>query len=705
MKTSVLLASFGVAALLVASSDATAAAPSEIWGVTTLAAHGGVAGTSPLAAADRSGNLFVVATQGDRSRACIVTLKYRESDGGIAWRREACGSFFTFGRAIAVDAAGDVIVAGSTAGDTRVIKYAGADGSIRWDQQPGNASGYDSAHAIALDPSGDVAVLGTVATPGVDLQVLRLAGGTGNVMWSRTLDNGGEETPAGIAADGQGGYVLAAHFLNARGDEDWHVQKLSAATGATLWQRTLDTGRRDVAVAMALDGSGNAYVTGQSAASQSLDVVRTARFNTADGALAWQQTYGTSGFNGASAIAVDNAGNAVVGGHAAVATGDDDMLALKYGSGGQLAWQARLAGTRAGLENVRAVAIDSRGDVTVTGISFTSGQASSDVRTVKYDGASGGERWNAVYRGSGGGGEDSGHALAVGSGAVYAVGVATEAGSPPTLRVAKFGDAPVAAPVGINVQGLWWNGPAESGWGINLTQQGGIVFATWFTYDAEGEGMWLVMSRGESIGLDIYAGDLYRTQGPPMGGRFDPSLVKLTPVGRATLAFNDASNGRIDAVVDGVSISKRLTRQVYSTATTVCRSDNVPGATPNYQALWWASPAGIESGWGLNLTHQGDILFATWFTYGADGKGRWLVGSNVAKVAEGRYEGALYRTTGPAFNAPSFDPAKVAVAPVGKLRLDFTDHANGTMTATVDGVTLVKPITRQVFASPATVCR
>ncbi len=43
----------------------------------------------------------------------------------------------------------------------------------------------------------------------------------------------------------------------------------------------------------------------------------------------------------------------------------------------------------------------------------------------------------------------------------------------------------------------------------------------------------------------------------------------------------------------------------------------------NYQDLWWAA-GGAESGWGINLTHQGDVLFATWFTYDSDGTPLWL---------------------------------------------------------------------------------
>ncbi|HET7260338.1 MAG TPA: S8 family peptidase, partial [Casimicrobiaceae bacterium] len=49
-----------------------------------------------------------------------------------------------------------------------------------------------------------------------------------------------------------------------------------------------------------------------------------------------------------------------------------------------------------------------------------------------------------------------------------------------------------------------------------------------------------------------------------------------------------------------------------------------PPPEANYQGLWWASPAGSESGWGLNVAHQGNVIFATWFTYDASGKALWL---------------------------------------------------------------------------------
>ena len=58
----------------------------------------------------------------------------------------------------------------------------------------------------------------------------------------------------------------------------------------------------------------------------------------------------------------------------------------------------------------------------------------------------------------------------------------------------------------VNVQGLWWKDASESGWGVNLTQQGDVLFATWFTYDEQGQGMWLVMSNGERTGTSTSRG-------------------------------------------------------------------------------------------------------------------------------------------------------------------------------------------------------
>ena len=128
-------------------------------------------------------------------------------------------------------------------------------------------------------------------------------------------------------------------------------------------------------------------------------------------------------------------------------------------------------------------------------------------------------------------------------------------------------------------------------------------------------------------------------------------------------------------------------------------------ASPNYQALWWAAPAGSESGWGLNVTHQGDTLFITWFTYAPDGKGMWLVGSNIARTGNGTYAGTIYRTVGPPWSQLPWNGSMVALTPVGNATLTFANAGSGTFAYTVNGISQTKSITRQVFASPETVCQ
>jgi len=275
-------------------------------------------------------------------------------------------------------------------------------------------------------------------------------------------------------------------------------------------------------------------------------------------------------------------------------------------------------------------------------------------------------------------------------------------------------------PQSFNVEGLWWNSPAasEAGWGVNITHQADTLFATWFTYGADGNGLWLVMSSGAKTGANTYSGTLYQTTGPAFDAAvFDPTKVVSTPVGNATFSFTHADNGTFSYTVNGISQTKNITRTVYAAPVPTCAETTAAPASgalygsgtangPNYQDLWWKSPAASESGWGVNLTHQGNILFATWFTYDSTGKGLWLVMSAGTRVANTEtFTGTLYRTTGPAFNASPWDPKLVTQTPVGSATFSFADADNGTFTYTVNGETQSKNITRTVYATPTTTCQ
>lgn len=264
-------------------------------------------------------------------------------------------------------------------------------------------------------------------------------------------------------------------------------------------------------------------------------------------------------------------------------------------------------------------------------------------------------------------------------------------------------------------QGLWLGTPlaAQSGWGINFTQQGTALFATWFTYDADGSGMWLVMSDGTQTSVPgIFHGTLLRTTGPGFNAQPFTAIgaSNYTPVGNLTVTFFDPDNGTMTYTVNGVTQTRPIARFLFAPPPT-CTIGGTAGATPNYTDLWWHDAT--ESGWGVNIVHQGNILFATWFTYEAGGtaanpaKGMWLVMSQGDNTGPGVYTGVLQRTTGPNpfTSSGAFDPNLVQRTTVGNATFRFTDANTGTFTYTVNGITQTKTIQRLAFSGPPTVCK
>ena len=247
---------------------------------------------------------------------------------------------------------------------------------------------------------------------------------------------------------------------------------------------------------------------------------------------------------------------------------------------------------------------------------------------------------------------------------------------------------------------LWWN-PAESGWGINFNNQGNTLFATLFTYEAAGGApMWLVMSSGTRQPDGVtFSGPLYRTTGPAFNAN-PVTGVSVATVGTMSVTFSSSNAAVLNYTVNGTTVRKDIQRQVFGSRAATCVTTTGSRATAaNYQDLWWKSD---ESGWGLNITHQDQTLFATLFTYDASGKALWLVMSAGSRQADGSYQGDLFQTTGPAFNAQPF--TSIGVARVGTMRLAFANGESATLTYSVNGIEVTKAITRQVFASPLPTC-
>ncbi len=124
---------------------------------------------------------------------------------------------------------------------------------------------------------------------------------------------------------------------------------------------------------------------------------------------------------------------------------------------------------------------------------------------------------------------------------------------------------PVDYAPGLNVGDMWWAGPQENGWGINIAQQYRTLFAVWFTYDQQGKVTWFVLPGGAwSADNKTYSGKLYSTTSSPwLGAAYNPAQFIATEVGTLSFNFIDANNAVMSYSVGGVTQTKNIVRQGF----------------------------------------------------------------------------------------------------------------------------------------------
>jgi hypothetical protein len=110
-----------------------------------------------------------------------------------------------------------------------------------------------------------------------------------------------------------------------------------------------------------------------------------------------------------------------------------------------------------------------------------------------------------------------------------------------------------------------------------------------------------------------------------------------------------------------------------------------------------------ESGWGLFIDQQADVILGTLFIYDKFGTATWYtVQWKLTSVGPGNtpsYTGTLYQTSGPAFSTVPYDPKLVTYRQVGDATIQFGDDAHALLNYTIDGGGAVKQITRFTFAT------
>lgn len=120
-------------------------------------------------------------------------------------------------------------------------------------------------------------------------------------------------------------------------------------------------------------------------------------------------------------------------------------------------------------------------------------------------------------------------------------------------------------------------------------------------------------------------------------------------------------------------------------------------ASTDYTDLWYLPS---ESGWGINVVQQDDVVFATLFIYGSDGTPRWFVAPDTRSVSapqgQNQFTGNLYSTTGTYFGSPWAGTANVQV---GNITISFNSPTTGTVNFTANGVPFNRSIVRQTWGA------
>jgi hypothetical protein len=108
-----------------------------------------------------------------------------------------------------------------------------------------------------------------------------------------------------------------------------------------------------------------------------------------------------------------------------------------------------------------------------------------------------------------------------------------------------------------------WYAPGEEGWGLNITQQGDILFASWFVQGQDQAPTWFSAAANKT-GTNTFSGSLNITRGAWFGGAWNPAAVSTSSTGTATFTFNDKKSLRLVYSSAGTTVTKTLTRFTYA---------------------------------------------------------------------------------------------------------------------------------------------
>lgn len=296
---------------------------------------------------------------------------------------------------------------------------------------------------IATDYSGNVYVTGESWHSGTNLDYMTIKYcSNGDTSWVRSY-NGTADSPDrayAVAIDASGNVYVTGEAVNSFSNADYVTIKYSPV-GDVGWVRSYDGpgNYKDSASCLAVDGYGNVYVSGGSYDSVHYEDYATIKY-LSNGDIGWVARYNGTGdsTDRANALCLDNSGNVYVTGASCGKGSGENYTTIKYNPNGDTAWVRRYNGSGNFTDMAFDIGVDNYGSVYVTGWSFDS-LAAFDYTTIKYD-SSGNEIWIKRFNGEKTASSDKAYALTVDdAGNVYVTG-AMDGYFYATVKYYSYGD-------------------------------------------------------------------------------------------------------------------------------------------------------------------------------------------------------------------------------------------------------------------------
>ena len=346
-------------------------------------------------ATDDSGNIYVVGKSKTMTSDYDYLLVKYNNVGVVQWtkRYNGTGNSTDEPTAIMIDHSGDIIVTGVSDDSTNheditTIKYNNS-GIEQWvARYNGTWNNVDIPYAMAMDDSDNVYVTGTCYNTGTYDDIVTIKyNNAGIQQWAKTYNGatGWGDRGLCIVVDDSGNVIIGGQSYGSGTSIDFTTIKYDS-DGDSLWIRRYNgpANLDDTPTAITIDGSRNIYITGRSYSSGGYSDYATVKYNSA-GVEQWVKRYNGTGNqdDNAKGVAVDASGNVYVTGESR-GSANFDYLTIKYNSAGDTVWTRRYNGSTNSDDMATGILIDHIGYIYVTGRTYST-STGSDYGTVKYN--------------------------------------------------------------------------------------------------------------------------------------------------------------------------------------------------------------------------------------------------------------------------------------------------------------------------------